>query len=49
MVIVIFLCAMVAYGRNRDHRAPRVAEAVVTHRTRDKPADADMLLCSDDE
>ena len=40
---------LVGRGWNCDHRALRVAEAVVAHGTVDKPADADMLLRADHE
>jgi hypothetical protein len=30
----------VAYGWNRDHRAVRMAEAVVAYRAREEPADS---------
>jgi hypothetical protein len=49
IMIVILIGVMIAYGWNRDHRAPGMAEAVVAHRTVDKPADPHMLLRADDE
>jgi hypothetical protein len=48
-MIMIGVRGMVGCGWNRDHRALGVAEAVVAHGTRDDPADADMLLCADDQ
>jgi hypothetical protein len=44
---MIFLGAVVAYGWNRDHRAVRMAEAIVAYRARDEPADAHVLLRAD--
>jgi hypothetical protein len=46
---VMFIGVVIAYGWNRDHRAPRMAEAVVAHRTADKSADPNMLLRADDK
>src|SRR5512132_1277638 len=48
-MIMIGVRGMVGCGWNRDHRALGVAEAVVAHGTGDDPADADMLLCADDQ
>ena len=47
--MIVTCCALVARGWNCDHRALRVAEAVVAHGTVDKPADAHMLLRADHE
>jgi hypothetical protein len=44
---MIFFGAVVAYGWNRDHRAVRMAEAVVAYRAGDQPADAHVLLRAD--
>jgi hypothetical protein len=43
-LIMILAHAVVRSSGNGDDRALRVAEAVVTHRTGDESADADMLL-----
>jgi hypothetical protein len=40
---------MVAHGWNRDHRAVRMAEAIVAYKAGDEPADAHMLLRADYE
>jgi hypothetical protein len=48
-MIMILIRGIVGYGRNRDHRALGMAEAVVAHGTGDEPADADMILCADDQ
>src|SRR5207344_2763462 len=48
-MIMIRVRGMVGCGWNRDHRALGVAEAVVAHGTGDDPADADMVLCADDQ
>ena len=49
MIVIMSFDAGFAYGWNRDHLTVRVAQAVIAHRTGDKPADADMLLSADDE
>jgi hypothetical protein len=48
-MIIIFVGAMAATGWNSDHRARRVAEAVMAHRAKDEPGDAHMFLGADDE
>ena len=48
-MIIIFIGAMAACGRNGDHRARRVAEAVMAHGAKHKPADAYMFLRADYE
>jgi len=49
MILIILLGAAVTCGWNRDHRAPRVTQAVMAYRAGDEPADAHVLLCADYE
>jgi hypothetical protein len=46
-LIMILIGAWVVFGWNCDHRARRVAQAVVAHRAKDKSTDADMLPSAD--
>jgi hypothetical protein len=48
-LIMILASAVVGPGGNGNDRAPRVAEAVVTHRSGDEPGNARMLLRADDQ
>src|SRR4029453_1842218 len=45
--MIISLGAAVTYGWNRDHRAVRVAEAIVADRAGDESANPHMLLRTD--
>ena len=49
MIMILRVAAVITYGRHRDHGALCVVDAIVAHRTGDKPADTHVLLRADDE